>query len=157
MRSNQLWKVNYDKTVDYHETRDPYVLQSNLSSYATQQWVNQQDFASDSDLDSLESRVSILEHGGSPVTLVWGGISGTITDQTDLVNYIGSQGYITSSALSGYATQQWVNSQVDGLASEDWVAENFAFDTDLSALASRVSALETNYGDAITITNNILS
>lgn len=33
----------------------------------------------------------------------------------------------------------------------------FALDEDLSALASRVSALETNYGNAITITNNILS
>ena len=136
LRSNQLWKVNYDKTVDYHETRDPYVLQSNLSSYATQDWVGQQgyitisalsayatqswvlnqDYASDSDLDSLESRVSVLEHGGSPVTLAWGGISGTITDQTDLVSYV-------STRLSVYATQNWVYSQVDGLASEDWVSQ----------------------------------
>ena len=52
LRSNQLWKVNYDKTVDYHETRDPYVLQS---------WVVQQGFASDSDLSALAARVSDLE------------------------------------------------------------------------------------------------
>ena len=37
---------------------------------------------------------------------------------------------------------------------EDYKA--FAFDSDLDSLASRVSSLETNYGDAITITNNIL-
>ena len=39
-------------------------------------------------VSDLDQRVSVLEHGGSPVTLVWGGISGTITDQTDLVNYV---------------------------------------------------------------------
>lgn len=152
IRSGQLWKVNYDKTVDYHETRDPYVLQSDLSSYATQDWVGQQgyitsaslsgyatetwvqnqDFASDSDLDSLETRVSVLEHGGGPSSVAWGGISGTITDQTDLVNYIGSQGYITSSALSGYATQTWVGQQgyitssaLSGYATESWATSQF--------------------------------
>lgn len=55
---------------------------------ATESWVQNQGYASDTDLDALDARVSVLEHGGSPVTLVWGGISGTITDQTDLVNYV---------------------------------------------------------------------
>ena len=77
-----------------------YITSSALSGYATQEWVNQQGFASDSDLDALDARVSVLEHGGGPSSVAWGGISGTVTDQSDLVNYIGSQGYITSSDLS---------------------------------------------------------
>lgn len=39
-------------------------------------------------VDGLDQRVTDLEQGGSPVTLSWGGISGTITDQTDLVSYV---------------------------------------------------------------------
>lgn len=58
--------------------------------------------------------------------------------------WVGQQGYITSTALSGYATETWVGEQ------------GFASASDLTSLASRVSTLETNYGDAITITNNIL-
>jgi uncharacterized protein YukE len=65
-----------------------YITTSDLSGYATETWVQNQDYASDTDLDALDARVSVLEHGGSPVTLSWGGISGTITDQTDLVSYV---------------------------------------------------------------------
>lgn len=43
--------------------------------------------------------------------LVWGNLSGTVTDQLDLVAYVTGQGYITSAALAGYATQTWVTSQ----------------------------------------------
>ena len=111
VRSGQLWKVHYDNSDGYSEERDPFVLQSDLSSYATQDWVGQQGYASDSDLDALDARVSVLEHGGGPSSVAWGGISGTVTDQTDLVNYIGSQGYVTSSDLSGYATESYVQNQ----------------------------------------------
>lgn len=37
---------------------------------ATESWVQNQDYASDTDLDALDARVSVLEHGGSPVTVV---------------------------------------------------------------------------------------
>ena len=53
-----------------------------LSEYATQEWVNDQGFLTDSDL------------------------SGYATE-----SWVGQQGYITSSALSGYATEAWVGQQ----------------------------------------------
>lgn len=102
--------------------------------------------------------------------------------QTSLSSYatqswVGEQGYITSSALSGYATQTWVENQGyltehqdlssyatmswvenQGYASRSWVnQEIFGIGVLISSLASRVSDLETNYGDAITISNSILS
>ena len=63
--------------------------------------------------------------------------------------------FVTENQLSSYATRSWV--QQRGYATQTWVGEQgFASDSDLTALTNRVSALETNYGDAITITNNIL-
>lgn len=48
----------------------------------------------------------------------WGSITGSLSNQTDLVNALAAKydasnpaGYITSSALAGYATQTYVNSQ----------------------------------------------
>lgn len=66
----------------------------------------------------LDDRVTALEQSGSPAQ--WGSITGTIGDQSDLIallgnyateSWVGQQGYITSSALSGYATQQWATNQ----------------------------------------------
>jgi len=49
---------------------------------------------------------------------VWGGISGTLSNQTDLQAELDDKydasnpdGFITSSALAGYATESWVTSQ----------------------------------------------
>ena len=103
-----------------------------------------------------------------------GGISNTyplseITSKGDLSSYatkswVSGQGYITSSALTGYATQSWVNSQnfltstsLTGYATEQWVGQQgYALNSDLTSLATRVATLETNYGDALNITNQIL-
>ena len=68
------------------------------------------------------------EFNGGEITVdvdtdtVWGHITGNITDQTDLVDYVTgkdneiktwveSQSYLTSSSLNGYATESWVTSQ----------------------------------------------
>lgn len=68
------------------------------------------------------------EFNGGEITVdvdtdtVWGKITGNITDQTDLVDYVTgkdneiktwveSQSYLTSSSLNGYATESWVSSQ----------------------------------------------
>ena len=68
------------------------------------------------------------EFNGGEITVdvdtdtVWGKITGNITDQTDLVDYVTgkdndiktwveSQSYLTSSSLNGYATESWVTSQ----------------------------------------------
>ena len=49
-------------------------------------------------------------------------------------------------SLDGYATQEWVNNQLT----------NYTTNSDFTSLQNRVVALETNYGDALNITNQIL-
>ena len=85
------------------------------------------------------------EFNGGEITVdvdtdtVWGKITGNITDQTDLVDYVTgkdndiktwveSQSYLTSLSLNGYATESWVTSQgyitsiPDTYATKDWVS-----------------------------------
>ena len=85
------------------------------------------------------------EFNGGEITVdvdtdtVWGKITGNITDQTDLVDYVtgkdneiktwvSSQSYLTSLSLTGYATESWVTSQgyitsiPDTFATKDWVS-----------------------------------
>lgn len=85
------------------------------------------------------------EFNGGEITVdvdtdtVWGKITGNITDQTDLIDYVTgkdndiktwveSQGYLTSLSLNGYATESWVTSQgyitsiPDTYATKDWVS-----------------------------------
>lgn len=145
-------------------------LAETLSSYATQEWVSDQGFVTASTMPSDLATQSWVQGQGYITSSALSGyateeyvttaLSGYATTQqledlsssvqSSLSSYatqswVGEQGYITSSALSGYATESWVSQQ------------GFASETDLSSLASRVSDLETNYGDAITISNNILS
>ena len=102
-------------------------------------------------------------------TKSWVSNQGYLTSHQDLSSYatkswVSGQGYITSSALTGYATQSWVQSQnfltstsLTGYATEQWVGQQgYALDSDLTSLATRVATLETNYGDALNITNQIL-
>ena len=86
------------------------------------------------------------EFNGGEITVdvdtntVWGKITGNITDQTDLVDYVAgkdneiktwvsSQSYLTSLSLTGYATESWVTSQgyitsiPDTFATKSWVSE----------------------------------
>lgn len=95
----------------------------------------------------------ISTHGGG--TAAWGSISGTLTDQTDLMDYmsrfatqswVSSQGYLSSTALTGYATQSWVESQgyltehqdLTGYATESWVSsQGYLVSDDLSQYATR--------------------
>lgn len=176
------------------------------------------------------------EFNGGEITVdvdtdtVWGSITGNITDQTDLIDYITgkdndiktwveSQSYLTSLSLTGYATESWVTNQgyltehqsLDGYATESWVTSqgyitsipdtfatktwvteqgyltehqdlssyalksdipsldgyatqewvnnqlsNYTTNSDFTSLQNRVVTLETNYGDALNITNQIL-
>ena len=48
--------------------------------------------------------------------------------------------------LTGYATETWVNNQLS----------NYTTNSDFTSLQNRVVTLETNYGDALNITNQIL-
>ena len=100
----------------------------------------------------------------------WGEIKGDISKQTDLVElttdldtsikgWVTEQGFLTEHqdlsdyalkseipSLDGYATQEWVNNQLS----------NYTTNSDFTSLQNRVVTLETNYGDALNITNQIL-
>ena len=83
-------------------------------------------------------------------------------------SWVTSQGYLTEhQSLDGYATESWVTSQgyltehqsLDGYATESWVnnqLSNYTTNSDFTSLQNRVVTLETNYGDALNITNQIL-
>ena len=109
----------------------------------------------------------------------WGEIKGDISKQTDLVElttdldtsikgWVESKGYVTAETLpEGIATESWVQSQgyftehqsLDGYATEEWVnnkLSNYTTNSDFTSLQNRVVTLETNYGDALNITNQIL-
>lgn len=74
-------------------------------------------------------------NGSDLNSVAWGQITGTLSSQTDLQSALDGKysvtnpaGYITSSALIGYATQSWVTSQgyltssaLAGYATESWV------------------------------------
>ena len=99
---------------------------------------------------------------------------------TSIKGWVTSQGYLTEhQSLDGYATQSWVTEQgyltehqdlssyalktevpsLDGYATEEWVnnkLSNYTTNSDFTSLQNRVVTLETNYGDALNITNQIL-
>ena len=94
----------------------------------------------------------------------WVQSQGYLTEHQDL------SGYALKSeipSLDGYATQSWVTEQgyltehqsLDGYATEEWVnnqLSNYTTNSDFTSLQNRVVTLETNYGDALNITNQIL-
>ena len=109
------------------------------------------------------------EFNGGEITVdvdtdaVWGSITGNITNQTDLVDYVtgkdndiktwvSEQGYLTSLSLNGYATESWVTSQgyitsiPDTYATKDWVSSQgyLTEHQDLSsyALKSEIPSLD---------------
>lgn len=87
----------------------------------------------------------------------WGAITGTLSDQTDLQNALNTKleagdnvsdltndaGYLTSSALAGYATESWVNTQ--------------GFVKTLGDLGITSTASELNVLDGITATTTELN
>ena len=100
----------------------------------------------------------------------WGEIKGDISKQTDLVElttdldtsikgWVTEQGYLTEHQdLSDYALKSEIPS-LDGYATESWVNNqltNYTTNSDFTSLQNRVVTLETNYGDALNITNQIL-
>lgn len=83
-----------------------------------------------------DSAQSLWVNGTDSSGVAWGAITGTLSAQTDLQSALDGKypltgnpsGFITSSALTGYATESWVTSQgyltssaLTGYATESWV------------------------------------
>ena len=95
-----------------------------LSGYATQSWVNSQGFLkSQTDSQTLSiSGKSLTISSGNSVTLPffdgnYNSLSNKPTIPTNNNQLTNGAGYVTSSVVSGYATQSWVNSQGFGTSS----------------------------------------
>ena len=133
-----------------------YLTSNALNGYATQSWVSAQGYLTEhQDLSSYATQSWVSSHFLTSTALSgyatqsWVTNQGYITSVPDTFatkSWVSSQGYLTSNALSGYATQSWVSNQL------------FYYTTtsEYAALQSRVQTLEDNYGDAVTITNQIL-
>ena len=116
------------------------------------------------------------EFNGGEITVdvdtdtVWGKITGNITDQTDLVDYVAgkdneiktwveSQSYLTSLSLNGYATESWVTSQgyitsiPDTYATKDWVSSQ-GYLTSLSLTGYATESWVTSQGYITSIPDN---
>lgn len=99
----------------------------------------------------------INEHGGGGSEAVWGSITGDIADQSDLTGYVSTalsgyatedwvtaQSYLVESDLSQYATRQWVtgrgyitSSDLSGYATESWVEnKGYITSSELSGYAT---------------------
>ena len=145
-------------------------------------WVTSQGFLTEhQDLSSyaLKSDIPSLDGYATESWVTNQGYITSIPDTFATKDWVESQSYLTSLSLNGYATESWVSSQgyltehqdlsdyalkseipsLDGYATEEWVNNqltNYTTNSDFTSLQNRVSALETNYGDALNITNQIL-
>jgi hypothetical protein len=90
-------------------TSQGYLTSSSLTGYATESWVTSLGYLTDAPSDGNEyvrknAAWAIATGGGGGA--VWGGITGVVTDQTDLVTYVTGLGYQTASDVSTYVTGQ---------------------------------------------------
>jgi hypothetical protein len=108
-----------------------YLTASSLSGYAAESWVSAQGYATDTDLTSLDGRVSDIESDYLTAAALTDLTAGVAANATDIAAI--EADYLTSSDLSGYATESWVT------------AKGYATDTDLTSLDDRVSDIESDY------------
>ena len=117
-----------------HQDLSSYALKTEIPSldgYATEEWVNNQGYLTEH--QSLDGYA----------TESWVESKNYLTEHQDLSDYA-QKSEIPS--LDGYATEEWVNNQLS----------NYTTNSDFTSLQNRVVTLETNYGDALNITNQIL-
>ena len=124
--------VNEQGFLTEHQDLSDYALKSeipSLNGYATENWVTNQGY-----ITSIPDTFA---------TKNWVSEQGYLTEHQDLSSYA-LKSEIPS--LDGYATEEWVNNQLT----------NYTTNSDFTSLQNRVVTLETNYGDALNITNQIL-
>ena len=102
-----------------------YLTSSSLDGYATQTWVNNKGY-----LTSHQTIYNLTFQAGTFAAKTFdpNGAAATVNIPTKTSHITNDSGFITSSALSGYATQSWVTSQgyltsssLSGYATQTWV------------------------------------
>lgn len=91
-------KTNYKKIL----------TETDITGYATQSWVNNQGY-----LTSHQTIYNLTFRAGTFAAKTFdpNGAAATVNIPTNTSHLTNDSGFITSSALNGYATQAWVNSQ----------------------------------------------
>lgn len=91
-------KTNYKKIL----------TETDITGYATQSWVNNQGY-----LTSHQTIYNLTFQAGTFTAKTFdpNGAAATVNIPTNTSHLTNDSGFITSSALNGYATQAWVNSQ----------------------------------------------
>lgn len=91
-------KTNYKKIL----------TETDITGYATQSWVNKQGY-----LTSHQTIYNLTFQAGTFAAKTFdpNGAAATVNIPTNTSHLTNDSGFITSSALNGYATQAWVNSQ----------------------------------------------
>ena len=106
-------------------------------------WVSEQGFLTEhQDLSSYALKTEVPSLDGY-ATESWVQSQGYLTEHQDLSSYALKT---EVPSLDGYATEEWVNNKLS----------NYTTNSDFTSLQNRVVTLETNYGDALNITNQIL-
>lgn len=95
----------------YVGTRTNYkkiLTETDITGYATQSWVNNQGY-----LTSHQTIYNLTFQAGTFAAKTFdpNGAAATVNIPTNTSHLTNDSGFITSSALNGYATQAWVNSQ----------------------------------------------
>lgn len=95
----------------YVGTRTNYkkiLTETDITGYATQSWVNNQGY-----LTSYQTIYNLTFQAGTFAAKTFdpNGAAATVNIPTNTSHLTNDSGFITSSALNGYATQAWVNSQ----------------------------------------------
>ena len=125
-------------------------------------WVNEQGYLTEhQDLSdyALKSEIPSLEGYATENWVTNQGYITSIPDTFATKNWVSEQGYLTEHQdLSSYALKSDIPS-LDGYTTEEWVnnqLSNYTTNSEFTSLQNRVVTLETNYGDALNITNQIL-
>ena len=115
-----------------------YATVDSLSSYATQSWVTSQGYLSEVPSEyATEAWVSAnFLSADTPIggAATWGSISGTLSDQTDLMSKFSE--YATLSDISGLASEGYVDSSISALSSIYAPIGSYASQADIEALSS---------------------
>ena len=132
--SSDPYERQYVTDKELNETLKDYALKTevpSLNGYATEQWVESKGYVT----------------------------AETLPEGIATESWVQSQGYLTThQSLDGYALKTEIPS-LDGYATQEWVNNqltNYTTNSDFTSLQNRVVTLETNYGDALNITNQIL-
>ncbi len=124
-----------------------YLVSASLDGYATESWVSDQGYGLDADISTLSDTVAgvvadYLTSADANLLSTEIALSEALIDDLDTRISAVELDYLTSDALTGYATESWVDGQ--GYATESWVEDQgFLDESSLDDTVQLITADET--------------